>query len=220
MRRAFVFIGALSALMSAAYANIIHEDNVYWLSGVGSTGKTYLVNPDTATLNANLNLLTVKVEETVYDLDQSALLQKAIGITPPFPGYLYTYTVANLHLTDAAGALLPIADFAAFWGAGLTNAHGVVAPTAGAWVPLATGFPAWSAAAAPFEVPVGSAVGGLWAFSPSNQDAIIPAAVSIVDANGNVTIIDGFTTGPVPEPGTIAALATGFVGLLGLRRRK
>lgn len=211
MRR---FIGTLSVfvvLATGTWANILHEDNIYWLNTVDANGRqNILINPTTADLQREAPNLLFKIEETVYDIQQSMALQARAGVTNPVAAFLYTYTVANLGSANG-----DISMFQADWNAGLALNWYVVRPNNAVWqakVPA----PSWgSIVAGVNDVMPGSSVGGLWALSLNSDDSLVTASLTV---DGRV--VKGWTTGPVPEPTTVASIIVGAAMLLGLRRRK
>lgn len=222
---AALIVGALAG----AHAGAISEDVAYWYwledQSIGT-----IFNPDSSWLSANLSRVALKVQQTVYDIESTALILTANGDQPPAEGFLYAYSVTNIGWFDsfAGGGLTA---FVVDWGfvPMLVTVDHKQQP-AGAWTP---GYvflnysppdvsgPGWTAnvAGGGSGILPGSTVGGFWAVAPTGEDRVVGAAGATGDyLSQEAWQLIGQTTGPVPEPIGMLTLAMG-AGALALRRK-
>ena len=215
---AALLVGALAC----ANAGAISEDVAYWYwledQSIGT-----IFNPDSGWLSANLSRVVLKVQQTVYDIESTALILTANGDQPPAEGFLYAYSVTNIGWFDS------------FAGGGLTAFAMLVTvdhkqQPAGAWTPghvflnyspPDVNGPGWLAnvAGGGSGILPGSTVGGFWAVAPTGEDRVVGAAGATGDyLTQEAWQLIGQTTGPVPEPVGLLTLAMG-AGALAIRRK-
>ncbi|GEM_PF-1263089 len=225
---AFVVLGVVCACAGTALAQpVISEDVAYWYRLNGGTGTIF--NPSSSWLAANASALQIKVQQTVYDQEYTETLLAANGLPAVPGGYLYAYTMTNIGWTESVpfgGAYGVAID----WGLEpLLVAVDVSAAAAGwAGTPpyskaeggLVDG-PVWIQQPGGQNLTPGSSVGGLWAVSQYGQDTYITAGVAAGYDDPDCVMIWGGTTGPiVPEPSSLAALASGLLAAAPLVRRR
>lgn len=221
---AFFAAALLLSAVAGAQAGAISEDVAYWFWQENQTVGT-IFNPDSAWLSANLSRVILKVQQTVYDIESTALILAANGDEPPAGGYLYAYSVTNIGWFEsfASGGLTA---FAVDWGFQplMVTVDRKQQPT-GAWTPSYmflnysppdVSGPGWTAniAGGGSGILPGSTVGGFWAVAPTGQDRVVMAA----GATGDFLTQEGWrlvghTTGPVPEPVGLLTLSMGAAAL-------
>lgn len=219
MRNTRRFITAIILVLfaaSASHALVLSEDNTYWYRN-DSGGISTILNPDSKWLNDMVptDRILVKVEQTVYDMQESAEMLEGNG-DGVHPGFLYVYGVTNIGMgvrNDPADR--GITEFSVHWGSNPLYMSTDQAQVKSAWVVDDTAsVPTWKWTDDLGQgIVKGSGVVGFWAVSNVGVDGVIRA--SIVQAGpGGPTSWYGTTTGPfVPEPGAYVSLLTGIGGL-------
>lgn len=208
------FVAALMAFGAVAQAAVISEDVSYWYWLQDQSIAT-VFNPDSVWLQANLGYLIIKVQQTVYDLEQSAQILERDGQTPPAAGYLYAYSVTNLNWDDG------LTGFKVDWGVEslFTTVSKRVTPSG--WnVNLLSSTPDWYySPTSDYGIAPGETVGGFWALASTGEDRVVSASAASITAGGIEVPywIAGQTTGPVPDPAPITTMLMGLSGL-GLTR--
>ena len=213
----------LFGVFSAAIAGTPISDNVsYWYSNGSSVSTVF--DPGSEWLSQNSSNLLLRVEQTVYNADDTASILSENDITAPTGSYLFSYSVTNLGWKPSSSGLT---GFAVNWGFQPLLVTTDITQTVPSWDPeyyyntdISTSVdgPAWiwKPAKSVHGLLVGSTVGGLWALSPTSNTG----AASAVSFTGNVitnpSFIAGQTTAPiVPEPASLLAMLTGVVGICG-----
>ena len=219
--RAIGLIGAALILCATALAaDILSEEEAYWY--VGEYGIETMFNPDGDWLAqmAAAGTLRLRVQQTVYDLAQSAAMLQRNG-DGLHTGYLYVYSVSNLRVGDS----LDLED----WGITQFSANLSIAPdlittsrqTLTDWiVDYDSGNPPawkWVSTDWPGLLP-GETVGGLWALSSIGVTTSANAGVVYAGVDDPQTLT-GIVRGPyVPNAPAILSLLTGLTGLGVIRR--
>lgn len=227
-------VAMLVASASRSHALIISEDVTYWFKTANESGS--VINPTSEWLKQNSAHLLIKVQQTVFDQEETmARLNRNDPSNPNEgtnnPGFLYAYSVTNL----SVGNLFDLADkgITSFhvdwampskhvtvsknlalleWSIDDTSPEAVAGPT-WKWTPVDPG-------ARPTLLP-GDTLGGFWAVSNVGEDGICQASVLHIAALGSARIA-GTTTGPCPEPGAYVSLLAGMggFGLMARMRKK
>lgn len=214
-------VAVLMAAVSVSFAGVLYEDVAYWYTDNGAI-KT-IFNPTSDVLNplVSAGRVMVKVQETVYDpvFTQAMLVRNGDGAKT---GYLYAYSITNINCGNPADLSdLGLTAFKPEWNIAPIYVTLSKQTPIGWEVDTSTASPSWKWAKTDPGLLPGETVGGFWAVSSVGVDGQIDGHVIHVGGLGNETF-NGRTTGPVPDPPSILALMTGFIGLAGLKslRRK
>lgn len=208
----------------AAQATVLRVDFAYWYWDDSGQIATEF-NPTSSWVQDYLSRIVIKVQQTVYSEDVTAIVLADNGEAPPVPqGFLFSYTVTNINWFDAktGGG---VKAFGVNWG----SISPLLVTTSQSQTPLQwqgvsgstliPGFngPVWYVDPSDATgIKIGSTVGGFWAVSPTGNDGTVPAAViSGLIGSDNSLILVGQTTGPtVPEPASLIALGFGAGALM------
>jgi len=225
VRRTRSHIAALVAVLLAAgalgaQAAVVSEDVAYWYRLSDQSPVLTVFNPDADWLQSNLGYLLIKVQQTVYDPEQSAQILQRDGQSPAAAGFLYAYSVTNLNWDDG------VTGFRVDWQVEslFTTVSNRVTPS-GWSVNAASTVPEWLyTPTTDYGIAPGETVGGLWALALTGQDQIVSAgAASLAEDGSDLPYwIAGQTTAPVPDPApmTTVLMGLGGLGLTRLRRRR
>lgn len=199
---------------------VISEDVMYWYHDAETQKVSWTMN--WSEIQGN-DVPLVKVQQTVYNQEYTALLKEWHTIPVELDGYLYAYSVSNLNVLERIpdpgkpGMFINsgIKEFHVNWALpAITVTTSVETPDT--WDPfyLSTG-PTWMYRGnGPGMLP-GETIGGFWAFADTGNDGLTPARIK-AGTNGSIEFW-GMTTGPavLPEPGGVAVLLSGMAGMLG-----
>ena len=153
----------------------------------------------------------------------NGMVSAGVG-NPTFTGlngsYMYICDPGTVYITNslpaftAPGSYINFDSVAGAFAGTLKSGAPVYAATVGA----VHGYSEWSAGV--FTNGAGTGVGGTLAaiYVPNNGNFQLVGGLSLLD--GNVLTGSGMTTSDIPEPTTLALLATGLVGLLAYAWRK
>lgn len=226
----FLVVSAI-CMVGVSSAAVISEDVAFWYQ-IGSGPVLTQFNPSTDWLGENANSLLVKVQQTVYDQTSTALILTANGDDPNTfqGGFLYAYSVTNIDWRQAVESN-GIQAFGVNWGPSVPllvttdqrqlspywlpeyDPPGSEAPMVGpAWL--------WRPSQPISGLLPGETVGGFWAVAQTGEDGILDGVMATGEIDVEPILLWGKTTGPVPEPSGIIALACGLGGIGVIWRRR
>jgi hypothetical protein len=195
------------------------EDVIYWYHDAEMQRVSWTMNWNVIQGN---DVPLVKVQQTVYNQEYTALLKEWQMIPTDVNGYLYAYSVSNLNVLERVpdpgkpGTFISsgIKEFHVNWAVSAVKV--TTSPeTPATWnASSLLSSPTWTYQGSGSGMLPGETVGGFWAFASTGNDGLTPA---VIKAGANSSIeIQGMTTGPiVPEPGGIAVLLSGMAGMFG-----